>query len=236
MNTWRSTASAAALGLAAAVAVSASSTTAGSAAQLIITDPGVVQYWEFPVSFTPPPPPEPQVPEICGAVEDYAGVLHAEPGTPLVAPAPPQGQNLGWVLVGTDGDDVLVGNNKDDCLVGGPGDDDLRGGEGKDVLVGGPGADTLDGQVGPDEIFGDADDTCVVQNADRVVGCPAPPPVEDPKGPKPKDPARPDDSDDSRTEVSATEEDAGEAGPVPPDAALVVPEQEPAAETADVRE
>jgi Ca2+-binding RTX toxin-like protein len=143
----------------------------GSASSLDVSA-GPVQYWDLS-AHVPVSTPDPLA--ACGSRDDYAGVLNAEAGAPRVAPDPPPGKSLGWILVGTAGDDVLIGNNKNDCLVGLEGDDVLEGHQGKDVLIGGPGADRLDGGQGPDVLHGDEFDSCVVGSEESAPGCPAQP-------------------------------------------------------------
>ena len=172
----RSAGRAGAVGLLAALALpTATSITQGSAARLIITDPGVVQYWEFPFSYTPPAPTPPVPPAACGALDDYADVLYAEAGKELVAPSPNGEKGKGYILIGTDGPDRITGSQQDDCLVGLEGDDVLLGGNGKDILLGGAGTDVLDGGNGPDAMDGggQAGDVCISEGSPdgQPVGC-----------------------------------------------------------------
>jgi predicted ribosomally synthesized peptide with SipW-like signal peptide len=63
------------------------------------------------------------------------------------APRQPE-QGRGYLIVGTDGDDVITGSNQADCIVGGGGNDHLIGGNQGDVLLGGDGDDVLNGGGG----------------------------------------------------------------------------------------
>ena len=118
-------------------------------------DAGVLQVWDIDA------PAEPDY-SVCGSVDDYAGVLTAEPGLPLSAPSEPTGKSRGWILVGTDGPDSLTGGVQDDCLIGGGGDDALSGGPGRDLLLGGDGDDRLDGGPGQDTLnAGEGADACL---------------------------------------------------------------------------
>ena len=146
-------------------------------------DAGVLQVW----TVESPAGPEDSV---CGSVDDYAGVLTAEPGIALSAPSEPSGKNRGWILVGTGGPDTLTGSVQNDCLIGGGGDDLLIGGNGQDILAGGAGNDTLfggagrdlllggngedhlDGGQGPDTLYaGEGEDVCVSTRAPDLLDC-----------------------------------------------------------------
>lgn len=143
----------------------------GAAAHLKV-DGGVLQSWDLtrdqlPGIPTTPDSSEPLDLSLCGSVSEYAGIVNADLGVPLVAPPQPEGKQLGWILVGTHGNDTLTGGNHNDCLLGGGGDDTLVGHNGRDILVGGLGADSLDGGTGKDSYYAgdEGGDTCRVHGA-----------------------------------------------------------------------
>lgn len=148
------------------------------------------------LSFRSAVEPDLDLESVCGALQHYAGVIHdgdaldADPDPESVAAGHPTGPT-GYIVVGTDGDDILSAGNHGDCLVGGSGDDTLNGGNGADILAGGNGDDTLlggtnhdvllggdgndrlDGGQGPDSLYaGDGDDLCVSEGApDELEAC-----------------------------------------------------------------
>ena len=77
--------------------------------------------------------------------------------------SPPQADEPGLRIVGSEGPDGLTGAAGDDRLSGRGGDDDLQGGQGDDTLSGGDGSDWIhgDGDFGPggnDLLLGGAGD------------------------------------------------------------------------------
>ena len=98
-------------------------------------------------------------------------------------PNPPDPNNNGELITGTNGKDSLVGGvgndtidggNGEDTLFGGAGNDELFGGRGKDSLVGnngrdtlrgGNGSDSLNGSAGNDELFGNSGGDFLVGNS-----------------------------------------------------------------------
>jgi hypothetical protein len=199
-------------------------------------DAGVLQVWTMDA---PPLVPEYSV---CGSVDDYAGILEAEPGVELVAPPEPAGESRGWILVGTSGSDTLTGGNHDDCLVGGGGNDVLQGLEGRDVLVGGAGNDALSGGNGIDRLLGgegddhldggrgrdsmdagEGNDVCVSEGGpDDLVGCET---TQGGEGPGHAHQAGTSQTDDNSLDPGGTDATGGNGAPP---ASQLVPQSPPA--------
>ena len=219
------------MGVAGALLLLPGVSTLASASQLEV-DAGVLQAWTFTDQL--PDIPAPVLPDLaaCGASGGYVGVLYAEPGVELIAPEPPAGTSKGWILVGTEGDDVLTVGNKTDCLVGLGGNDNLSGHQGKDILLGGAGADVLDGGQGKDDLFpgGDPGDACVnLEQNESCVGVPAAnlstQYVE--PAPAPQEPADPEEKAQPQPAPEPNPDPAPEPVPVAPAPAEAQPAQGP---------
>jgi Ca2+-binding RTX toxin-like protein len=79
----------------------------------------------------------------------------------------PEIEELGDILVGSNGDDNLQGGDQDDIFLGGNGNDVILGGAGTDVVFAGAGDDTVVGQTGNDVAFlGSGHDRFIWNNGD----------------------------------------------------------------------
>ena len=79
----------------------------------------------------------------------------------------PEIEDLGDILIGSNGDDGLQGGDQDDIFFGLGGDDTILGGAGTDVVFAGSGDDTVVGQTGNDVAFlGSGDDRFIWNNGD----------------------------------------------------------------------
>ncbi|MEO0434299.1 MAG: calcium-binding protein, partial [Cyanobacteria bacterium J06656_5] len=79
----------------------------------------------------------------------------------------PEIEDLGDILIGSNGDDGLQGGDQDDIFFGLEGDDTILGGAGTDVVFAGSGDDTVVGQTGNDVAFlGSGDDRFIWNNGD----------------------------------------------------------------------
>ncbi|MEO0737496.1 MAG: calcium-binding protein [Cyanobacteria bacterium J06649_12] len=79
----------------------------------------------------------------------------------------PEIEDLGDILIGSNGDDGLQGGDQDDIFLGLGGDDTILGGAGTDVIFAGSGDDTVVGQTGNDVAFlGSGDDRFIWNNGD----------------------------------------------------------------------
>jgi predicted ribosomally synthesized peptide with SipW-like signal peptide len=98
----------------------------------------------------------PVIPALCTAAGltdfDALNTLYLTESGVFNAPKQPA-NGRGYLIIGTDGDDIITGSNQADCIVGGGGNDHLIGGNQGDVLLGGDGDDVLNG-AGGDETNG----------------------------------------------------------------------------------